>query len=339
MHFTTDLVVSIDGKTINTVHSVKTKFDSKHVGSTCDIVVPLNAQISYVDGTNDFLTSLIAPTLTTFKVGDPVIITASYPNINGPSITIFSGTVYEFKEGTPCVIRCIDYLPLLGHMQNITSYTGSLKNLVTRILQGTGISLMLPTVDLNLYKITFRTISPWAILEYIKKMIGLNIALQGDQLYVNVASNTLRHVGYSSDANLYDCKLQQPDTIWQGYKVKAWFLKENGVRDSFETGDTDGHLTEVYFYKVQADINTYTRLANEALIKIRQRKFSGHVSGYLYPEVHLFDRITYKDIRYPDRSGDYVVTEISHDISDAGFHCHMTWAFLLDVLNTPNAIG
>lgn len=339
MHFTTDLIVIIDGKIINTVHSVKTKFDSKHIGSTCDIVVPLNAQISYQDEENDFLTSYIVPTTTTFKVGDTVKITASYPNINGPYVTIFEGNVYEFKEGTPCTIRCIDYLPLLGHMQNISNYTGSLKNLVTKILQGTGISLILPTVDLQLFKITFRTMSPWAILEYIKKNIGLNISLQGNKLFVNVASTTLNHVIYASDRNVYSVNLQQPDTVWQGYKVKAWFIKENGIRDSLEVGDTDGHLTEVYFYKVQADINTYTRLANEALVKVRQRKFSGHVSGYLYPDCQLFDRVSYTDIRYPDRSGDYVITELTHQIDDQGFHRHMTWSFLLDTLNLPNANG
>lgn len=334
MHFTTSLTVIIGGKIIKTVHSVKTKFDSKHIGSSCDIIVPLNTQIEYANGKHDQLT---AYTLSAFAVGDTVNVMASYPNTGFPPVNIFNGTVFEFKEGTPVVIRCIDYQPLLGHMQNISNYTGPLQSLIQNILQGTGISLMLPTVSMQLYKITFREMSPWSILEYIKKNIGLNISLQGNQLYCNVASNTLNTVIYRSDRNIHKCGLQQPDTVWQGYKVKAYFIRPDGIKDSLEVGDTDGHMTEVYFYKVPTDLATYTRLAGEALNKCRQRKFSGQVSGYLYPDCHLFDKVQYTDVRYPDRNGNYVITAISHDISDRGFHREMQWAWLVDYLNEPNA--
>jgi hypothetical protein len=334
MHFTTSLSVIIGGKLIKTVHSVKTKFDSKHIGSTCDIVVPLNTQIEYVNGKHDQLT---AYTLSAFKVGDPVSVTASYPNTGFAPVTIFNGTVYEFTEGMPCSIRCIDYQNLLGHMQNITKYTGSLQGLIQKILAGTGVSLILPTVSMQLYQITFREMSPWSILEYIKKNIGLNISLQGTKLYCNVASNTLNTVIYRSDRNIYHCGLQQPDTVWQGYKVKAYFIQPNGVKDSFELGDNDGHMTEVYFYNVPTDLKTYQMLAASALDKCRQRKFSGEVNGYLYPDCQLFDKVQYTDVRYPDRNGNYVITELSHDISDKGFHRQMKWAYLVDFLNEPNA--
>jgi hypothetical protein len=336
MFFDTKLTVTINGKIINTVHSVKTKYDSKHIGSTCDIVVPLNSQISYKDGSHDFLPSYV---LSDFAVGDPVNITAEYPITGFGPVTIFNGTLFEFKEGTPCTIKCIDYLPLLGHIGNWNWKSVTLQTVVNTILQGTGITPILPMPSMTFVNLTFRLCSPWAALTYIKKNLGLNIALMGNQLYVNVASNTLRKLIYRSDTNIYQCDLQQPDTIWQGFKVKAWFLQPSGERDSLEVGDSDGHLTEVYFYNVSGGLPVYTKLANQALIKIRQRKFSGTVHGYLYPDCQLFDQIQYTDIRYPDRSGNYVLTELSHDISDKGFHRIMTWAFLQDVLNTPNTNG
>lgn len=342
MHFIASLTVVINNRLVSTIHSVKTKFDSKHIGSTCDIVLPLNSLIEYQDGAHD---QLVAYVLSEFKPGDPVTVFAAYDGY--PRVTIFVGTVFEFKEGTPCTIKCIDYLALLGPTQNVAKYTGSMQTLITNVLNGvyspsktkTGVSLLLPTVGIQLSSITFRSMSPWAILEYIKKGIGLNIALQGNSLYVNVASNTQDVVYFDSSRNLFACELQQPDTIWQGYRVRAHFLQPNGVDDSLEIGDTEGHLTEVYFYNVSGGLPVYTTLANEALVKVRQRKFSGKVSGYLYPFVKLFDRINYTDVRYPDRSGQYVVTELSHEIDDKGFHQHMTWAYLLDTINTPNAIG
>lgn len=343
MHFVTSLTVVINNRLVSTIHSVKTKYDSKHVGSTCDIVLPLNSLIEYQDGSGSQLVSYV---LSEFKPGDPVTVFAAYDGY--PRVTIFEGTVFEFKEGTPVTIKCIDYLALLSPTQDIAKYSGSMQTLITNVLNGayskaktkTGISLLLPTVGIQLSNITFRSMSPWAILEYIKKGIGLNIALQEENLYVNVASNTQDVVYFDSSRNLFSCDLQQPDTIWQGYKVRAHFLQPNGVDDSLEIGDLEaGHMTEVYFYNVSGGLPVYNRLANEALVKVRQRKFSGHVSGYLYPSVKLFDRINYTDVRYPDRSGQYVVTELSHEISDKGFHQHMTWAYLLDALNTPNAIG
>lgn len=334
MDFTTFLSVKIGERIIKTVHSVRTKYDSKHIGSVCDIVVPLNSQIDYLDGTHDFLTGYV---LSEFKVGDAVLIQASYPNTGLPLVTVFRGFLYEFKEGMPCTLRCIDYLPLLGHMQDLHYASISLKDLVTNVLKGTGISLILPTVDVHFVNITFRSCSPWSVLDYLKKMLGLNISLTGDRLYCNVASNTVNTVIYRSDRNLYACDLQQPDTVWQGYKVKAFFVKPNGVRDSLEIGDKDGHLVNVYFYNVTGGTSVYSRLASEALVKVRQRKFSGKVRGYLYPDAQLFDKIQYTDVRYPDRSGSFVLTELVHDISDQGFHREMTWAFLTDFLNTPNA--
>lgn len=336
MHFETDFSVTIGGKVINTVHSVKTKYDSKHIGSSCDIVVPLNSQISYKDGKNNFLTAYV---LAAFKVGDPVVVKAQYMNAGLPELTIFEGTVFEFKEGTPCTIRCIDYNSLLGHIKDYKWKSITLKDVITTVLKGTGISLILPTVSVNFVNLTFRQMSPWAILEYIKKNIGLNIALNGNKLYCNIASNTLDVLAYRSDRNLFDCALQQPDTVWQGFKVKAWFINPNGTRNSLEVGDTEGHLTEVYFYDVAGGLPVYTKLAGEALNKIRQRRFSGHVKGYLYPDCKLFDKVIYTDVRYTDRSGNYVITELSHELSDAGFHREMTWAFLTDFLNTPNARG
>lgn len=329
MHLECRFIVSIGGKIIQTVHSVLTKYDAEHIGASCDIVVPLNCRMEYANAKQGTLT---AYTLTAFKVGDPVVINVWY--VGYPVLTIFKGQVLEFKEGTPCTIRCINYLALQGKLQNFQG-TVTIKNLITKITKGTGVNLMLPTIDLTLNKVTFRSMSPWAILEYLKKNIGLNISLlDQNNLYCNVASNTLDVLTYRTDRNILpDLKLQQPDTVWQGYKVKAYFVKENGLKNSVEVGDPEGHLTEVYFYKVAGGTTKYIQLANEALVHCRQRKFSGEVNALLYPAPKLFDKVQFTNVRFPDQNGNYVITGIQHSLSDEGFHIKMKWAFLVDFLN------
>lgn len=333
MHFEVDYTVQIGNKFVDTVHSVKTKYDSQHIGSTCDIELPLNCVLQYTDGKKDFLT---AYALTTFKPGDKVIINAWYITEAGivmSTVNLFTGYVFEFKLGFPITVHCIDYLPLLGNLQNITNYTGTMKNLINQVISGSGISLILPTLDLTLVKISFKDMSPWGILDYLKKNIGINISLSGTQLYCNVASNTLDVVKIDSRFNVHKRGLQQPDTVWQGYRVKAWFINNNGTRNSIEVGDATGHVTEVYYYKVQGGLAVYNQLAGEALNKLRQKKFSGNMGGYLYPVVKLFDRIDYSDYRYPEMNGSYVVTEIEHVLDDEGILVNMRWAYLVDFLN------
>lgn len=334
MHFESNLVVRIAGKIVNTVHSVKTKFDSTHIGSFCDIIVPLNCVVEYDAPRHTFLT---AYTLNLFKSGDPVSVVCNMvteAGINMGDVEIYNGYIWDFIEGMPTTIRCIDYLPILGHLKDFHFKKITLTSLVTRSLVGTGVELIKPTLDLNLVDITFRSISPWGILDYLKKGLGLNISLSGKQLFVNVASTTLNEVKFSSDRNVYYNQLQKPENVWQGYRVKAWFIRENGMRDSIELGDKEGHCTDVYFYKVAGGTPVHENLAREALIKLRQRKYSGAVGALLYPVVKLYDRIDYTDITYPDKSGKFVCTSLSHSIDDNGILVSMRWAFLLDHLNS-----
>eukprot|EP01037_Dinobryon_pediforme_P011474 gene11474-11570_t len=130
--------------------------------------------------------------------------------------------------------------------------------------------------------------------------------LEGNQLYVNVASNTLNIVKYATDRNVIGKpKLQKKEATYQKIKLKAWFINENGTKDSIEIGDTvNGYLVEQFFYKV-ADKSTYQYLAEQALIKASQHKFNGEIETLLYPDCELFWKAQYTDIRYPSRTANY----------------------------------
>lgn len=327
MYFKAEITVTIGNAIIQTVSSVKTKNDSTHIGSECDIIVPINCRIKYKDGTHDFLTGYPQ---NLFKVSDPVTVVARY--VGESDVQVFQGFVTDFILGMPTTIKCSDFIFLLNQTTvDIEHKTITLKNLATQILAGTGVTLLLPTLDLTLTNITFRLMSPAGILEYLKKEIGLNISLQGNQLYINVASNTLETVFYTTGLNILQSKLQKPDAVFLKYKVKAWFIKENGTKDSVEVGDAEGHLEEVFFYRVAGGQSVYLKMAAEALNKVKQRKYKGMIETLLYPYCELFWRANYIDFRYPERNADYVVVGMNFELDEKGFHRHIKLAYLGEI--------
>jgi hypothetical protein len=337
MYFDAKIQVIINNQTtgeaqvLQTVHSVSTKNDSKEIGASCNIVVPLACRIQYVNAPNTFVTDL-AKNL--FSSGDLVTVTAWYESM--PEVTVFKGFVYEFIEGTPMTIKCLDSIFLLNqstvdlHFKSIT-----LKDLINTILKPTpAITLILPTLDLTLANLTFRLMSPAAILEWIKKEIGLNISLSGDKLYCNIASNTLNVVKLNTSRNVIKSDLQKPEAVYLKLQVKCWFINQNGTKTSFEVGDPGGELREVFFYKIPQDMVLYEKLAGEALTKYKQFKFSGNVETLLYPDVQLFDQVEYVDVRYPDRTGNYVCVAVNWEINNKGYHKKLKLAYLSDLV-TP----
>lgn len=327
MFFNLKISVVIGDKELKTVVSVNTKDDSAHIGSECEIVVPLNCRIQYTSGNRDYLTEY-AKNL--FKSGDKVVIRAMYDGFAW--VTVFDGYIVDFVEGIPLTIKCTDYVFLLNQTTvNMSEKSITLKNLANRILQGTGITLREPTIDLTLQNITFRLMSPAAILEWLKKELGINISLSGTSLYINVASNTLDTVYYRTDRNVIGCDLQKPDATFQKHKVKAWFIREDGTKDSFEVGDSNGQLHEVFFYRVQRNQSVYQNMAAEALQKVRQQKYNGSIETLLYPDCKLFQQANYVDIRYPSRSANYVITGIDTTIDDGGARRKLKFSFLSEI--------
>ena len=336
-----------------TVVQVKTHNDSGQLGSYCEIICPLISRIQYADGK-----TLTAQTKTLFKQGDKVSITAFYTPVGDamvdeyPLITIFEGFVLDFFEGNPITIKCVDWIYKLNFGKTINiplipgdpGFTGEIKDLIDICLTNTGITQYPGTIDFKLENFTLTNCTPAAVFEHIRKEVGLNISLIGNQLYCNVASNTLNTVGLDTSANVIESNISKDKTTFQRIKVKAWFLHEDHTKDSFEVGDSDGQLREVFFYKIPAEnmmvIQTaagarqipkaYNDLANEALKKFQLNLFNGTVKTKLYPFIDIFDTVKYNDIRYPDRNGVYVCTGRDGEFGMSGFNWTYKLAWLRD---------
>lgn len=324
MYFNCKIEVVIAGKLLTTVHSVSIKNDIRSIGSFATLVVPLNCRIQYQDNKTSFLTDFAR---NLFKSGDEITIKAWYEGME--VLTVYNGFVYDFQEGNPTEIKCQDNIYLLNLATLNLSYRSvTLTALINKILEGTGITLMQPSIDMNLVDITFTLMSPAAILEYFKKNLGLHISFVGKQLYVNLASNVSNTVKYSTDRNIIISNLQKPDAVFRKIKIKAWFIQENGIKDSLEVGDPNGQLEEVYFFKVKRDLALYKKLAGEALTKYTQLKYSGNVETYLYPVCDLFWAADYTDISYPARSATYYIISHDIDLNENGYHRKLKFSFL-----------
>jgi len=360
MFFNAKISVVIGDKALQTVVSVTTENESSHVGATCDLVVPLNCRIKYQDGKDNYLTDYAR---NLFKNGDAITVKAQYEGMEW--LTVFKGFVYDFIEGNPLTIKCLDYiyffnLGIFGNSRVVYKKSAKAKKVIT----GTGasypkitlrtllqnlidyvndtideslddaehVSLVTPVFDMTLVNISFVSMSPAAILEWLKKELGLNVSLSGPKLYCNIASNTLGLVKYDTTRNVLRSGLQRRLATFQRFKLKAWFLREDGTRDSFQVGDDSGTLKEVFFYRVARDENLYRKMADEALLKFKQHKYSGTIETLLYPAPELFWKVEYKDYRYPERSGNYVVMGMTVTLDENGYHRTIKLAFLSDLL-------
>lgn len=372
MYFDAKLNVTINNLPIVTIVSVKISNDAQKVGSNCDVVLPLNAYISYQDP-NTLEEYLTAIRTDTFSSGDPIVVTASY--VDYPSIEVFSGYVYDFVLGMPLTIKCLDYvyffnLGIFGDDRvAITNKSGTkikksgtgihyssvqFKDLLQELIDFvnetiddslTGAKhcvLMLPTFDMTLQNLTFIAMSPASILEWFKKELGFNITFYGNQLYVNLASVTNGQITLNTGRNVIESKLQTTlkikslasksgktaNSAFEKIRLKAWFIREDGTRDSLEVGDPNGIQIEHFFYKVKRNATNYETLANAALLKAQQHKYRGELEILLYPVCDLFYVVEYTDLRYPEKNGSYVIIAINIELNERGFHRKLKVAWL-----------
>lgn len=365
MYFDCKLLVIINGKQLTSVVKIKTSNDAAKVGGSCDLTVPLNSYLSYSDP-NILTNYLTAIRIDTFPQGCPIIITASYAGY--PTLNIFKGFVYDFVLGMPATIKCLDYiyffnLGIFGDKRVSTSNkkgkitdTGTgvnyksvqFKDLLQQLVDfanktiasstsgAAPVTLMLPTFDMTLVNLTFISMSPAAILEWLKEQLGLNITFYDNQLYVNLATKTNGLIKLNTGINVHGSKLQTTfqgsttidnskssvtyQSAFQKIRLKCWFVREDGTRDSIEVGDQNGIQEEHFFYKVQRNGNNYETLADAALLKSQQHHYRGELELYLYPHCDLFFQVNYTDLRYPEKNGIYVITGVYFELDEKGFH-------------------
>lgn len=251
-------------------------------------------------------------------------------------ITNKAGTKVK-KSGIGVHYASVQFKDILQQLIDFVNETIDEQNTGNPLTDAPHCSLMLPTFDMTLVNLTFIAMSPAAILEWFKKELGFNITFYGSQLYVNLASNTTGQIILDTTRNVIESKLQttlkikngkHANSAFQRVRLKCWFIRNDGTRDSLEVGDPNGISEEKFFYNVVRSASNYETLANAALLKAQQHLYHGELITLLYPFIDLFYVIDYSDARYPEKSGVYTVIAVETDLSEAGFHRKLKLAWL-----------
>lgn len=328
MYFNGKISVIIEGQALQTVVSISVKNDGNQIGSYCEILVPLVCRMEAIDNKGEFTTK---QTTIAFSVGNPIKIMAQYVGYEWQ--TIFEGYIYDFVEGTPTKIKCLDEIYWLNQTTlNLSYKTTTFQQVLKDVLKGTGITVAETKVgeskmDFQMYNLTFPKMSPAAILEYLKKPLGLCMSLHGKSLYCNLPSNTTGVLLLNTSINVIKSDLQKPDAIFHKVHIRRGFNNKDGTIVWFEAGDPNGTIDELKVPYIPEG-STRQKITDEALVRAKQLRYSGTVETMLYPDCQLFWKVIYIDIRYPKRSGNYTIQGIDIEISDKGYRRKLKLAYL-----------
>jgi hypothetical protein len=346
MYFNCKLEVIIGGKLLETVNEVEVTNDVDHIGATCEISVPLVCRIQnegqyLIDQPrNLFKTAKVGTKGSAGNLGDAVQIYAWYEEYNslGKQL-IFDGFLYDFMEGNPIKMRCVDYIAKLQQGEVNLTFPGKtkFKKVIDGILAGTDITVMSPYVDMDVENMSFPNMSRAACLQLIKQQLPfLLITLFGSKLYINTAKASLKDIYLQSDINVIGANLQKPDAAFGRFKVQMTFKKPDGTKEVYEVEDSDpqGELREVKcmdvpIYKGQTkDAALLRKMGKQAMENLQMGHYKGKFVTLLYPEIDLFDVIHFTDVRYKERSAKYLVRAIKTTLGKDGFHRESTVAYL-----------
>lgn len=334
MYVNAHIRVTIANKILETLSEVFISNDKNRIGSTCVITVPLNSRIKIQDQ------YVIEPSLNLFKKGDTVKVEAWYDDYE--TLTEFEGYVYDYYEGTPLQIRCLDEMFNLRFPKNGNITYSSGKNVVkastvfTKILKGTGVALMSGNCDFDVQNLRFTDASPEACLEYFRKELHISMSLFGKELYINYARNIRNTVKLDSSINVIEANLQKPETAFQNVQLNVWGVDDKGRRVKYQAGTPGGEVSEMNVSilssknKNGVDTNTHKKIIDSSLDNAKMNKYSGKFVTMLYPKIDLFDLIDYNDVRYPERTDKYISQSVETTINKNGYLRTVTVAHIPD---------
>ena len=329
MDFKVNIDVYINNIQVVTVNSITIKDEHNNLGKNCDIMLPLTCKFF---NKNQYL---IDNPKNQFIAGQSVQILASY-DFKGnqmTTLTLFEGFVYDFVEGIPLKMRCMDYAynlkiaPIVGTstVKGLNYQTGTISKVINDLLKNTGIILAKEHIDFDIQDLSFTNVNPYYCLEWIKKELGITVHLFGNELYFNLAANVrnpLQAINLRTDCNVIASAMQKQDSAFQKFKVQVNYLNVNKLKNVVEKGDATGETHTVNLYCIAKQTATQTtnfnKLVDNSLNNLKLSHYAGKLTTLLYPQINLFEQINYVDISFPDRNGVYIVRGLTMTIDMNG---------------------
>ncbi|QTE37237.1 hypothetical protein J3L18_29720 [Mucilaginibacter gossypii] len=275
-----------------------------------------------------------------FKEGDPVAFDLGY---NGDLRNEFRGFVRRVNLTTPVTIEMEGYAWQLRNQNILASWKKTtLKEVLTRIIQGTDIVLSpdIPTITLTSFYI--KNESGLKVLEYLKDKMLLTVYFDDNVLYAGIEEgrNTADIAGNKSLTGLaevvynlgYNCPVDQPDLkqrLGSDNKVRVR-LKTRGKTGKhvlYEAGDPGGAIVE----RIIPFSDDKQYLQDQAAAYLKKLKYDGYegtISGLLQPFCKPGWKAAIMDKRFAGaRAGTYFVagTEVRFGVNGAERKAQITY--------------
>lgn len=292
------------------VNEVEITSSWENFTDTCSIKVPRRTRIKKDGLYTDFITAGSNPP---WKRGDTVKIYAGYDDNNDLR---FEGQLMRIAPRIPLEFSAEDNMIILKQkvIQKYNKPSVTIRQILTDILPA-GIEFDTEDITIGKFKIEKATVAE--VLKYFKTRFGLSSYFQDGQLYVGFAYKVSSFDEIASDdivefefqKNIIDDSnldyLRDDDVK---LKVTAISIISDNTRKEVEVGDPDGDIRTLHFYNL--DTTELTKLANEALEKLKYEGFRGSFTTFLQPMVKHGQAVKLIDPLIPDRNGVYLVKQV-----------------------------
>lgn len=269
----------------SSAHNISIVEDTDTLTDTCEIVLP--KKISWVGTTNSDFTAL------PIRRGDKITIKLGYDN---ELKTRFIGYIRSIDAKTPITIKCEDsmFVLKLKKAQPKSWKKASLKEVLTHLLQGTGIDFQLIDSDIQLgsYRIVKPTICEELQELKEKYMLSSYFRMVGEKnvLYVGLKyplDNRQKHI-FRHGKNIIseDFEYKNKDDIKVKIEAESFYKNK---KTSFEYGDKDGDIIKIRVDNLsEEDLKKY---AEKVLENYKKEGFKGSFETFGTPKVSKCDMV------------------------------------------------
>jgi hypothetical protein len=315
--FVLSVEITIGGKVFTRVNSVKIESSVKTLEDKATIILPASARLRKDRDVTDVETAKV------FFPGDEVLIKLGYDNILRQE---FRGYVSKVLPNVPVEVECLDETYLLRKKNLLKSFKEvTLRNLLNFILEGTGISYDGEVPSVTFQNFYLKNTTAAAALQKLKDEYGFIIAFTGwKKLFVGLdEKNDSVTVKYEYGRNVVENDLQfirEEDTRLKA-KVINWH--KNNTKTTVEVGDEDGEQRTLFFYNIDSK-EDLKKLAIAELTKLKFTGYDGSITGFLIPVAKVGNVVEYKDPRFPERAGKYLINKVTTTFGTSGARREVT---------------